>query len=237
MIFPFAQDSSRGLLVAQLVLVKAYCQVNTLKGHRYLDDAGKIMNLYDDTFTEKSVGLDGLHMVHKGATLEGLRVTIDRIWLAFAKPDTLQYVFDNASKLTNQVAEIINVTEAERFGLRLEHLYPIEDTVTARAMAAGIFREALLPEDMQLSTFEAVVEAHGDDLNVILRVRPVRRSAEPEEAKALLEFGIMFDADIYRRGKPLLISDLRKFYRAAEGWVKSSLPSLVEHVTSEVHNA
>ena len=47
-----------------LVLAKAFCQVNTVKGNRYLDDAGLIMNAYADQFPEMNVGLNGLIMTN-----------------------------------------------------------------------------------------------------------------------------------------------------------------------------
>jgi len=221
--------------LAELVLVNAYCQVDILKGFRYLDDAGKIMNKYDDDFPEKTVGVEGLHMVNKGGVLNELRVSPQRIWLRFAKPDTLQYVLDHAWPLIRDVAAIIDVVEARRFGLRLEHLYPVSDAEAATRTAAGtIFADALLGAGAEPSSFEAIVETKAKDLEVVLRVRPVQRAIKPRETDTLPDFGIMFDADICWGGEAAPVADVRKFLGACGKWVKSSLPPLAERVMAEV---
>ena len=133
--------------MADLVLVNAFCQVNILKGFRYLDDAGKIMNRYDDDFAEKSVGLNGLDMSTKkeDAILREMRVSSRHIWLRFSKPDTYQYVIDHGSSRIREVADIIDVSSASRFGVRLEYLYPVRDAAIATRSAAGaIFKESFV---------------------------------------------------------------------------------------------
>jgi hypothetical protein len=219
--------------VSKLRLISAQVQVNTIRGNRYLDDAGKIMNLYDSAFPEKRVGLDGLHMVNRDAKLSEMRVTIDRIWLGFTEADTLQYVIDHAARVTDEVAKIIEVTEASRFGIRLEHLNPADDAEAAvHRLAKAIYTDALRPDTWEISSLEAMVEVRVAKVNVIIRVRPVRRDPRVEE-RSLPEFGIMIDTDIFRQGNPLSLSELRKFLREATQWATSSLPQMASRVIGD----
>lgn len=220
-----------------LQLTKAYCQVNLLKGNRYLDDAGKIMNLYDEEFPEKSVGIEGLSMVNKGADLEELRVSTVRIWFAFREPDTRQYVYDQARRRIDEIVQIIHVTHARRFGLRLEQIWAVpeadRDSVVT-SVADRVYDSSLLAKEGTISSFEVMVETKHESVDVILRVRPVRRAKEAGPDDHLPDFGIMFDTDISTSGKELPISDIRKFFRGAERWLKESMPALADQVMSEV---
>jgi hypothetical protein len=235
MVQPRPLASGRHSTLGELVLVNVFCQVDILKGFRYLDDAGKIMNKYDDDFPEKRVSPEGLHMINKGAVLSEVRVSPEQIWLGFAKPDSLQYVLDHAWPLVRDVAAIIEVVEARRFGLRLEHLCPVSDAEAAtRSAARTIFADVLLPASAEPSFFEAMVETKAEDLEIALRVRPVRRVIKPREPDTLPDFAMMFDADIHRGGEALPVADVRKFLRACGSWVKSSLPPLAKRVMAEV---
>src|SRR3712207_5470602 len=95
-------------------LFNSYVQVNTIRGNRYLDDAGKIMNFYDDDFPEKEVGLEGLNMKNKESKLRTVQVTTDRIWVHVHQPDTLTYAMDNSFKVVEQISDIIGVTSFKR---------------------------------------------------------------------------------------------------------------------------
>jgi len=219
------------------VLVQAFCQVDTIKGNRYLDDAGKIMNEYDADFPEKRVGLDGLNMINKDSPISQINVTVNRVWVSFTRPDTLQYVQDHARRIITRICELIVVTDATRFGLRTEHLVLIpDDLLLVRETARNLLHADLLPTRLNsLTSFESVIEVeHSQFLTTSTRIHPARRLDNVSDDDRFPPFGIMLDTDSFRKDQSVPLTDLRKFLRAAVSNLNSSLPALAIHVVSEV---
>ncbi len=218
-----------------LRLVKAFFQLDTVRGYRYIDDAGRIINKYEVEFPEAIVaGLQGLRMANSGATVEELKVSSHKIWLSFNRPATPAYVSDNAIRIGRDIAKMIAVTHASRFGLRFEYVMSVDDAETAaRRCAAVIYAEPFLPPASEVSTFEAMVETKVDDIEMAMRVHPVMR-AEGAKDEDIPEFGMMFDMDFYRRGEELPLSEVRKFTRTAHKWLRDSLPEFSARLMSEV---
>lgn len=216
------------------VLAQAFCQVDVVKGFRYLDDAGKIMNEYDAEFPEKNVGIQGLTMSNKTATLRGLAVSVSRIWLSFFKPDTLQYVLDQSWQRVNKITELTGVTGATRFGFRTENVVPIEDEdAVMKKVGPRVITPTILPKDEKtLRSFGAMAEIRLDDMEAAIRVHLVRKADKAVESE-LPEQGIMFDIDVYRGGDMLPINEYRAFLRKAIGWLDSYLPTLMREVVGQ----
>jgi len=229
--------------MGDLVLVRAFCQLDFIKGNRYLDDAGKIMNEFEGEFPEKEVGVKGLTMVNRDSPLRRAFVSVDRVWTGFEEPDTLTFVADQAWRVFKTVCEIIEVSEAKRFGIRFEHLYPlrlegdalagaIRSTAT-RAVGASLL--AAVPEN--LSSFEAILDSTWKDVGVRLQLAPVRRLVEPESPDGLPDHAIMFDADIHREAKSMPVSDARRLFRAGVEWITEEFPGVAKAVLGEVWDA
>jgi hypothetical protein len=142
-----------GRPVPDIVLAKAYAQVNTVKGWQYLDDAGKVMNRYEDTFPDMSIGPQGLVMRNPVAAIDEARVSGRDIWIGFTRPDTVRYVIDQSWSFISFVAATISVTQATRFGLRLQYIVPRDDlTNDIDATAAVLFATAFLVLQRRLLT-------------------------------------------------------------------------------------
>ena len=90
-------------------LTDSYFQANTIKGHRYLDDAGKIMNRWDSEFPNKDVGLQGLSMRNPDALMRELRVDNRTIWIRFSFADRLRQITELSINITTEICEILEV--------------------------------------------------------------------------------------------------------------------------------
>ncbi len=108
--------------IARPLLYSTYLQVNTVRGYRYLDDCGKIINKYDREFPNKTWQLQGLALSNPDATLRAINVTVDRIWVQFERPDTLTYAADNGARVIEEICEMLEVNLFSRFGLRAQYL-------------------------------------------------------------------------------------------------------------------
>lgn len=219
--------------VAKPVLYSTYLQVNTVRGYRYLDDCGKILNKYDKEFPNKNWQLQGLALSNPVAPLRGLNVTVDRIWLQFERPDTLTYAVDNGSRIVEEVCEILAVDTFSRFGLRVQYLHGASDLPEViRRSQQAVFSDALMrllseSDAGDESTFEVMLRLKHADLPVDFRVSPVKRTGELGEPGDLPALAMMTDADLHWEGE-LGLSDFHRFLRSAQGWIRASMPAAAD---------
>ena len=220
------------------LLVDAYFQARTVKGYRYLDDAGKIMNQWDTYFPEKTVGIDGLNMANMDAVLRRLRVDMNNIWLNLNIPDNIDQVVNLAHDTTTRVAEIIGVDQFRRVGLRLEYVYAVKDTGSATVQAisnlfSGQWLTATDNAVWRRRAFQFMVPLNSRDPEVNLRVAVVRRHPKMQPRKELPESGIMADLDLFRTGI-IDVRDLKAFLSKAKEWIEKEFPSVRDDLLKEV---
>lgn len=218
---------------ASIVLVKAFVQANTLKGWRYLDLAGSVMNHYTDTFVDMNVGLQGLGMRNPAAVMDEARVTPHEIWVGFTRPATLGFVTDKSWNFIATVAEMLGIQTFSRLGLRLQ--YVLGDPADARsiARAAGLIFGGLWTGLGDPESFGAMMQVRaGQDLSAAIRIDPVKLAEGAKEDAALPKDGFNFDADVFRTGTLQVIS-LRPFLRAAADWCSSTIPPLAHRFAQE----
>lgn len=221
------------MTASRLILVDAFVQVNTIRGYRYLDDAGSIMVHYDAQFPDMKVGLEGLQMTNPDATIRQIHVSTQRIWIHYNEPDTLTYITDQSRGIVETISEMLAVDKFSRVALRLQELYPADDNPSFAAVVRHkVFSDTLndavvtSPNDRD-SAFEFMVRLSADNLTVALRVAPVRRDREDGERSHLPHRGILIDSDIFREGE-LSLLEYRRFLRDAVSWAKESLPVIAD---------
>ncbi len=201
-------------------IANAFVQANTVKGNRYLDDAGKIMNEWDDSFPEKQVGLEGLHMRNSDKALREMRVSTSTIWLAFFEPDTLQLVLDQSSNVIQKVAEIIEVEKFSRVGVRTQYVYPVGDVPKAVASLAkrivGTYVESLVDDKSKWHALEVATDVVKENARVKLIITFVTRSQQKGNISKLPPHGVMFDIDVLTKpDESIDASRLKGFLRHA----------------------
>lgn len=216
----------------ELVVANAYFQANIIKGWRYLDDAGKIANRWLDQFTETSVGIDGLIMRNPDAILRELRVSVDRIWLAFSTPDTIRLVCDQSAKICTEISDIIDVDSYKRLGIRLEYLHGMPDTKSCERLVSSnlvpdSFRDSLKAAGLDLHSADTNINLYDSKLKVRLSIRPVRRARKPSKPDKLPDIGVMFDVDLYQ-DEQTDKAKILTFVRAVEAWGNENVLRIAE---------
>lgn len=221
------------------LLVEAFFQASTVKGHRYLDDAGKIMNRWDAHFPEKSVGLDGLIMANADSVFRGLRVDTRTIWIHCSLPDSLNRVVSLAHDTTAEIAKIIEVDQFRRIGLRLQYVYGVQNLENAaQQMAENLFSTSWCnmtdPSFLSRSGFEFMVPLGTEELAANLRVGVVKRDPKVKVKEKIPETGIMIDLDIIR-SQITDIRDLKGILGKAKSLVEDKLPTIRDNVLQGVN--
>ena len=222
-------------MVAEARLVKAFCQVNTVKGWRYLDDAGKVMNHFADEFEEMKVGLNGLLLNKPGAIIDEARVTAKDIWIGFTRPATGTYVGDQAWRYVQTVANIIGVESVSRVGVRLQYLLP---TAIAQDQMAAIARTLVGGPVLSIpgapTSTEVSLELQLErGLQVTLRFQPVKLRPSEVLVENLPTEGLMFDSDVSRSGT-INLAEARVAIRQAIAWSEDNVPAMVQRVATEI---
>lgn len=215
-----------------LVVANAYFQANMLKGWRYLDDAGKIMNRWLDRFSETTVGVDGLVMRNPDATLREIQVSVHRIWLAFSTPDTIRLVCDQSAKICTQISDIIDVSSYNRLGMRLQYLHPMPDAESCRRLVSNnlvpdSFQNSLKATGLDLHSADAGMDFRDSKLKVRLSISSVKRARKPSKPDKLPDIGVMFDIDLYQ-DEQTDKAKILTFVRAVEAWVSENVYRIAE---------
>lgn len=214
-------------------LTDTFFQATTIKGHRYLDDAGKIMNRWDSEFPNKEVGLTGLLMRNPDAMLRELRVDTRTIWIHFGFIDTLKQITDLSINITTEICDILEVKQFSRLGLRIQFIYDMRETAGANSqITSRIFVPALQdimkgrqPQD----SFEFVMNTGTQRNPVTLRVATVEKKPEAKAPSGFPEQGLLVDVDIFQKETKYL-DDLKRFMRFAVSWVDKELPRIEDTI-------
>lgn len=219
--------------MSDLILVKAFCQANTVKGWRYLDVAGEIVNRHIDQLPDIEVGLNGLTMKNSSAVMDEARVSVRHIWVGFTRPATTRLVTDQAFAFINSVSESLGVAGFDRVGVRLQYLNPLPTVGRAIPhMAQTLVAKPLIELSGRLSSFESQVElALADDRTASIRVQPARL-ADPAGDPFLPHEGLLYDCDAARTGS-IAKSDLRRVLREAAEWSEEHIRAIANVVSTE----
>lgn len=223
------------------LLVDAFCQADMVRGWRYLDDAGRIMNKWDSAFPEKTVGLDGLMMRNRDAVFETLKVNPLIVWLHFSLPEKLDDVISTSEATIEGVSEILGVSQYRRIGVRVQYLHGIDRDKLGQAvqqMAQNLFSSkwAADPAIPIISpfNFEFMVKVANEPIEVNLRVGTVSILPESRHKKNLPETGTLIDLDLYHR-RIIHIADLRGFMKRVKDWLSGELPHIENRVFGGVN--
>ena len=210
-------------------LTDSYFQANTIKGHRYLDDAGKIMNRWDSEFPNKDVGLQGLSMRNPDALMRELRVDNRTIWIRFSFADRLRQITELSINITTEICEILEVKQFSRLGLRIQFIYDVSDvTGESGQLINRIFVPVLqdiIKGGQPQDSFQFAVNAGSSQKPVTLRVATVEKKPEAKSPPGFPEYGLLIDADIFQTQTSHL-DDLKRFMQSAQNWVDDELPKI-----------
>jgi hypothetical protein len=207
-----------------------------VKGWRYLDDAGKIMNKWEGDFPEKSVGLEGLIMRNKNAVFETLKVNPMVIWMHFSFPERIDYVTNVSKSTIEGVSDILGVSQYKRIGLRLQYLRAIDEgkiELAVKQIAPNLYAPTWTNNSKILAispfNFEFMLKVAKEPIEVNLRVRSARLQPEIADKKSLPKSGIILDLDLYRLGTTD-IRDMGGIMKRVEDWVSTELSEIENRV-------
>jgi len=187
-----------------------FVQANTIKGYRYLDLSGVVLNRIADRYREFTIDPGGCIMRDPKDAKDpyAIRFSSDRIWLHYVPVESLKYVLDTAPEWISSIAKDIDVRRFGRLGLRCQFFAPCKDivkasTVLSKKISGDILQNTIAEVDDRK---DAVVEYHmrvpvGRFIAAI-HVATIKIMREPRTAVDFQSDGLLFDVDIYLRREP-----------------------------------
>ncbi len=104
----------------QLVKAESYLQINLVKGFRYIDTSGELLNLYVDekNIPDHSIGLQGMIVKQPTKDISKIKISSDVIWAKFEKIDSLDFISTKFLEEAKKICKILNVNKISRIGWR-----------------------------------------------------------------------------------------------------------------------
>ncbi len=204
---------------------RAYFQANTVKGGRYLNDAGKIINDCGDAYYDSTVGLDGLRFSKpkKVDVPDEITVDINRVWIACYGPNCVKRTKETAEAITKTVSRHIGVDSYSRLGFRV-HYY--KHTKNVKTYTQGLYAAIIASEMKTLvgspdRVLEMVsrVRFLNPPFSIWLGVQPITISRPPDKISDFADDGVIIDIDVAESKdsstRPLNLNLLATFLREA----------------------
>lgn len=155
--------------ITDLKLQNSFYQLNLIKGFKYIDKAGEIVNLYyeGDKPPNFNMGIDGLYLKSPEEYIEVLKYSSNRLWMKFDKIDTIDQVIQFIRKPINITKDIQKVEIISRVGWR--NIYLIE-----------------LMNTQEVNNIEKIVEIIPDTNTLSFRI-----THSKNEIKSLIEIELL----------------------------------------------
>ncbi|MDO8527759.1 MAG: hypothetical protein Q7T03_08740 [Deltaproteobacteria bacterium] len=178
--------------LGQFKNIESFIQVNTIKGFKYIDRAGELVNYFHDSdlIPQFSMGLNGLVVKQPKDKIEELKVTSQMVWAKFTKVDSLDMISDLFVKELKNILKILEIEEVVRIGWRNYLIYELSN----KEGQEGFLQKIVSAKKMKASLLRFKLETEKDfDANLI--IQPVIKNDD------LKTHAILFDIDIFEGGK------------------------------------
>ncbi|MBU4017419.1 hypothetical protein KKF69_08170 [Patescibacteria group bacterium] len=146
--------------INQLNNVESFIQADFVKGYRYIDRAGELVNKFhlNSTPPKFAMNLDGLVIIMPDSNIKEIKISSLSFWAHFLKPDSLdqaRQLFEQKLKVTNKVLEPEGYS---RLGWRNYFIYEVnkdeKEVILKRLVPSGKFDFKQLVFSVKLGSFE-----------------------------------------------------------------------------------
>jgi len=185
---------------------ESFIQINTIKGFKYIDRAGEIVNAYhkNNSAPQFQMGLNGLVIEQPKDKIEQLKVTAQVIWAKFSEIDSLDSISNLFAKESESILKILEVDKVSRIGWRNYFVYEFIN----KEKQEGYLKKFTVIQDTKPTIIRLEIKT-GKDFGANLTLQPVIKNDRNKTP------GILFDVDIFQNGEfePEDISRLLKEFR------------------------
>lgn len=195
--------------IDKLELHQVFVQANTIAGYRYLDLTGVVLNRIGDLYSEHSIDPAGCLLKSPKDMKDpyAIRFSPDKIWVHYAPIESLKYVIDTAPEWITSIAKKLEVKKFSRLALRTQFFLQSKDIVKestelSKQLSGKLLQDTIKEVDDPLEVaFEYRVRIPLKQYIASIRIAIVKIIREPTNPTEFPSDGIIFDLDIYRKGK------------------------------------
>ena len=185
---------------------ESFIQVNTIKGFKYVDKAGEIVNAYhkNNSAPQFQMGLNGLVVEQPKDKIDELRVTAQVIWAKFSEINSLDLISTLYAKESENILKILEVEKISRVGWRNYYVHEFLN----KEKQNEYLKKFTVIKDTKPTIVRLEIKT-DKDFSVNLMLQPIIKNDKSKTA------GILFDIDIFQNGEfgPKDISKLLKEFR------------------------
>ncbi len=214
--------------ITDLAIDQSFMQVNLVRGYKYIDRAGEIVNsfYYKDKVPHFTMDLNGLVIERPEESAQQLKVSSNDIWVFFTEPSSLEYMDSFFVKKVEDITKILDVSEVSRAGWRHYFIHEFKDEKQRNSCFDKFAAvENSIVEDITLS-------ARLKEISLTIRLKQVLKKKDKSFP------GILIDVDLFREYSPRLTVDkLKSVYSDFKTLLRSDeFLSLMNKIISEKDN-
>lgn len=185
---------------------ESFMQINTIKGFKYIDKAGELVNLYhkNNTAPQFSMGLGGLILDEPKEKINELKITSQVVWARFTAVDSLDMISNLFTKEVEQILKVLEVEKVSRIGWRNYFVYEFQD----QAKQDDYLKKFTATDSTKPTILRFEVKTNKE-FGANLIIQPVVKNDTNKTP------GILFDVDVFQKGeiKAGDISSILKSFR------------------------
>lgn len=177
--------------ISDLIFVESFLQVNFLKGYKYIDKAGEIVNEFcvGDKEPNFSMDLNRLLIYNPEENVAEIKVSPKDYWSHFIDPDSLESVSYKYIKNGQKILNILEVDKIQRVGWR--NIFAKE--FRNKEERDSVFDGLKLGENVEMR--EGVFSFESEDYNTRLSVSKANKTDQEKTPS------IIVDMDFYKIDK------------------------------------
>lgn len=175
--------------ILKLNFIESFLQINYLKGFKYIDKAGELVNYFYEDKKEPpfEMNLGGLTILKPKNKAEEIRITPKSFWAHFINPNSFEEVEDFFKKETEGIVKILEIKEITRIGWRNYFVYDFENEEEAKSVI-----EKFSPIG-ELKPKELFFDYEYKKFLLNIRLKKVLKNDEDKKP------GILIDIDFYKK--------------------------------------
>ncbi len=218
-------------------LHNVFVQANTIRGYRYLDLSGVVLNRIAKNYVRYAIEPSGCVLIEPNDSHVpySVRFSSERIWLQYRDIESLNHVVDTAPEWIRSIAQDVQVNRFSRLGFRSVYFIPSNDWVNdtsalAQLMTGEILRDKITQTvDAETLRFEYGLRIPSGNLYIHIRINAVGPIGDEGGETGYPSAGIVFDLDIFMRdskGPGIPRRETNKFVVAAKDKIQEYLEDI-----------
>lgn len=200
--------------ISKLIHAESFLQVNLIKGFKYVDKAGEIVNEFHSDNKEPRFAMILRELVINKSNREEIKISPKVFWSRYISPASLNQFSELFIKDAEKIFKILEVSQISRIGWRNHFVYEFtkEDGEKERDL---IFSKFLKKEKLNLEIIE--FSCRIESVNFYFRISKISKN-DKNSTPALL-----FDVDCFKEFKDCLeIEKMQSELKKIEGEIRSN---------------